>query len=100
MKPYSAVLGLVVFVVGTLIVPALHIPYECRAGDYDDHAEARAGSGCMICEIAATPLLVPCSNVSVLLVNRVSDRLSVGEPLWAHAVVARERLARAPPCTA
>lgn len=89
-------MGVVLFVVGVLIVPAFHSLHL-------DHCDAEGGSGehnpetCAICTVAATALVVACVRAPIASVRETSQTLNLPDTLVSDTLISESHLARAPP---
>jgi len=100
MKRVVAILGVVLFVVGFLVVPAVH-GLDMDHCDSSSQTESHSPETCAICTVAATALVVPCVHADVSLLDQGTTRhIALPDPFPSVLFISDDYLARAPPPSA
>jgi hypothetical protein len=99
MKRLCAILGVTLFVVGVLVVHAVH-GLALDHCDSADQSESHNPETCAICTVAATALVVPCVHIDVSLLDQEINHIYLPDPLLSVLFIPDSHLARAPPLSA
>ena len=99
MKRLVAILGVLLFVVGFLVVPAVH-GLDMDHCDSSGESESHDSESCAICTVAATALVVPCAHADVSLLDQEASLISLPDTLVSALFIPESHLARAPPVSA
>ena len=98
-KRLLAILGALLFVLGVLVVPALH-RLDVDHCDSSGQTESHDPDSCSLCKIAATALVAPCVSADILLPVETISWLSLPPPRCSILFTPKSHLARAPPLLA
>lgn len=95
MRVRSAILGVILFVVGVLVVPAVHRLHfgHCDCG----HSESHNPGTCAICLVAATAAAIACVHVAAVPTQRLSEVVHLPEFSPVDIIIPGSCRARAPP---
>ena len=96
MRRLLAFLGLVLFVVGVLIVPALHSLHHGHCDSHGD-SESHDSETCVICTVAATALVAPCTHIATTSIQQFAGVFSLSEFFLPDTLISKSHPARAPP---
>jgi hypothetical protein len=91
MKRSVATFLALLFVVGVLLVPALHMAHCAACHDAHD------GSHCPICQIANTPVVATAPQIELVAQTLVFVRIYLPQSLTPSAPMSRTAQARGPP---
>lgn len=96
MRRWLASLGCVLFVVGVLVVPAVH-KLHLEHCDSCNHSESHNPETCAICMVAATAMTVACIHITAILTERIIKVISLPKVFPASILIPESHQARAPP---
>ncbi len=97
MKRSSSILCVLIFVVGVLIVPAVHAIHSCPCEHTDNHTSTHDSERCSICAIAATALIAERVDPTAWMQMQSFDVISLSHLCFARHLILDTSPARAPP---
>ena len=98
MRRRLAFLGVVLFVVGVLVVPAVHkLHLDHRDPCGHSESESHNPQTCAICTVAATAVVVAFVHIAAILTQQPSNIVSLPEILLIDLLIPESHQARAPP---
>lgn len=95
-KRFCAILGLVLFVFGFLLIPSLHELDDDHCGS-SEHSESHCPETCAICKVAATVIDIPCAHIAIVDVPQQITSLCLPDVRFSNYFTPQNHLARAPP---
>ena len=97
MRKIYAFLAVVLFVVGVLIVPAVH-NLHLDHSDSSEHSETHDPGTCAACMIAATAVVVTSTHIAAVPVRQPFRFINFSKLFLEDILVPVTHPARAPPC--